>query len=60
MNNGEIAGLTIVLLMSGLVAGWAAGTTELRIAATKTECAQYNPTTGNFEWLPAPPQDKPQ
>ena len=53
MNNTNI--IVAVAMTVGLLAGSLMSGTSIqnswRLDAAKTECAQFNPTHGQFEWL---------
>jgi hypothetical protein len=50
--DGVIIGLGIILLISVcLIAGNSIGSSIIKKEAIEHECAQYNPKTGDFEWV---------
>ncbi len=42
--------LGALIIITGILVGVQQGKNVIRTKAAQTECAQYNPLTGNFEW----------
>ena len=49
--NAIIAIMTSVGIITGAIVAATSVQSNWRLDAAKTECAQFNPTHGQFEWL---------
>jgi len=47
---GVLVFLIVGVMLGSIIAGTSI-TNDWRLDSAKTECAQFNPTNGHFEWL---------
>ncbi len=53
-DESRVVGVLVFLIVGVMLGSIIAGTSitnDWRLDSAKTECAQFNPTNGHFEWL---------